>query len=631
MAPNKGKAPKNKSKKFKEQQRRLAEERKKRAAENGVTNGSTNGHGPTMNGNGVAMNGRGTGTPDPDSLLGRELKEGFYSRTGPLAEMRERDTKDIRIPGVHLQIGKLEIIENGIISLTYGFKYGLVGRNGAGKSTLLKALATRQIPIPTTTNVIYVEQEMEGDDTAVLDAVLKSDRERHFLIEQEKRLLGLNTDRAGEELQQVYTRLAEMDSDGAETRAATILHGLGFDEEAMQRPTKEYSGGYRMRVSLAAALFCAPELLLLDEPTNHLDVVALTWLEEFLCTWEQTVVVVSHDRGFLNKVTTHTMHLHRRRLVYYGGNYDTFMKVRGEHQRHATATLDTQLKQQKHLKEFIGRFQHGHKKMARQAQARMKMLTKLEENMGEVDTDDPYLQLEFPAPEALPPPCITVNDVTFGYEEGKPLYKNVDFGVDMESRCAIIGENGAGKSTMLRLLNKEILPTDGWISAHPKLRIAKFSQHHVDMFDTEKSALEHMRSEWPDVPQQEFRRVLGQFGLSGPLAIMPIKLLSGGQKSRVGFADLAYRNPHIMLLDEPTNHLDLETIESLAWSLNRFEGGVVLVSHDERLISLVCDELWVVQKGKGGRPGKVSVFPGSFEEYKNRLTDEMIDLGLING
>lgn len=341
----------------------------------------------------------------------------------------------------------------------------------------------------------------------MLDTVLKSDVEREWLLKEENQLLQDKSEEAGEELKEVYSRLEELESDAAETRASTILTGLGFDNEAMQRPTKEYSGGWRMRVALAQALFCEPDLLLLDEPTNHLDVVALTWLEEFLLGWERTVVIVSHDRGFLNKVTQDTIHMHRKRLNYYGGNYDTFVRVRSDQRKHAAAVHDYQMRQKKHLQQFIGRFRNGHKKMARQAQARMKMLTRLEGQMAELDYDDPYLRLKFPDPEYLPPPCISVSDVKFGYEGGPILYENVNFGVDTDSRVAIVGKNGAGKSTMLKLLSHEILPTDGWISRHPKLRMAKFCQHHVDMLDLEKTPLEHMRALWPNTSEGEFRKV----------------------------------------------------------------------------------------------------------------------------
>ncbi|KAK3276097.1 hypothetical protein CYMTET_15807, partial [Cymbomonas tetramitiformis] len=270
----------------------------------------------------------------------------------------------------------------------------------------------------------------------------------------------------------------------------------------------------------------------------------------------------------------------------------------------------------------------------RQAQSRMKMLSKMQEEGVEVDYDDPYLRIQFPAATKLPPPCISVQSAAFGYEEGKTLYKDLDFGLDTDSRVAIVGPNGAGKSTFLNLLMGKIIPGDGWVSRHTKLRLAMFSQHHIEMMDVEKDSVTHMRNLEKDMPIEEARKYLGRFGLSGELATKPIKFLSGGQKSRLAFAELAWKQPHILLMDEPTNHLDLETIEALAMALNKFEGGVVLVSHDERLISLIADELWCVkkfEKRKDGtyKPGTVVVFEGSFDDYKSRLKKEFEDKALL--
>jgi len=624
--------PANKSKKFLEKQKRLEEKKRKEeeakrlaaeqeAKKNGtlIENGSASD--PEEENNGITRR----------NIRQREAEAGFRPRSGPVRAKHAHTVKDLHMEAISIQIGKLEILLNTTLALAYQKKYGLIGRNGVGKSTLLRSIYNREVPVPENVNIIFVEQECAGTDVSVLDTVVRADKEREWLLQEEKQLMAEKSEEAGAELEEVYLRLQEIDSDSAETRASTILTGLGFDKEMVEKPTKEYSGGWRMRVALAQALFCEPDLLLLDEPTNHLDVVALTWLEEFLYNWERTVVIVSHDRGFLNKVTQVTIHMHRKRLNYYGGNYDTFLRVRSEQRKHSSAVFDSQMRQKKHLQTFIGKFRQGHKKMAKQAQARMKMLKKLEGEIVEQDFDDPYLRLEFPDPGELPPPCISVNDVAFGYENGPSLYEDVTFGVDTDSRVAIVGKNGAGKSTMLKLLNCEIIPVEGWISRHPKLRLAKFSQHHVDMLDLEKSPLQHMRSMWPDIPEGEFRRHLGQFGLSGDLAIKPIKILSGGQKSRVAFAEMAYKQPHIMLFDEPTNHLDIETIESLAWSLMRYEGGVVLVSHDERLISMVADEIWVCTRGSPGKPGSVELFRGDFEEYRRHLSSEMQELGLING
>jgi ATPase subunit of ABC transporter with duplicated ATPase domains len=552
---------------------------------------------------------------------------GFFIRSGPDANRRANSNMDIQIGNIQLYGGRQELLTDATLKLVHGTKYGLVGRNGTGKSTLLHAIADRVIPMPEHVHIIHVEQEAAPSTKSAIQTVLDTDLERNYLLDIEKILLDEEKDsHEGIDLNEVYERLDEIGSDEAIARAGGILGGLGFDAEMQNKATKEFSGGWRMRISLAQALFMTPDLLLLDEPTNHLDVHALTWLEEFLQRWEKTVVIVSHDRGFLNDTTTATMFLHNKRLRYYGGNYDTFVKVRAEHRANEQAVAANQSQREAHLKNFIQKFGQGHKKMVKQAQCRMKMLSKLQEERVDMDFDDPYLRLNFPSATPLPPPCISVMNAAFGYEGYQTLYEGLDFGLDMDSRVAIVGPNGAGKSTFLKLLEGDILPTQGWVNRHTKLRLARFSQHHLESMNLENDCVAHMKTLDAEMPLETARAYLGRFGLSGELATKPVKFLSGGQKSRLAFAELAWRQPHIMLLDEPTNHLDLETIEALAMALNNFEGGVVLVSHDERLISLVVDEIWQVKKGDMTKnppePGYVRVFNGSFEEYKEMLRKE---------
>lgn len=584
-----------------------------------------------------------------DRLSVDELK--FVPRTGPEAPSRTGASMDIDAQDVVVFAGKQELLYNATVRLAHGHKYGLIGRNGVGKSTLLRAMMERdgRVPIPKHILMMHVEQEIVGDDTPVLKTVLAADVEREWLLTQEEALLAVEDDGTGQEakingvtLMEVYERLEELGSEDAEARAAVILAGLGFSGEDQRRPTKEFSGGWRMRIALAQALFVQPDLLLLDEPTNHLDVHAVTWLEEFLKSLEKTtIVIVSHDRAFLNECTQYTIFCHRKRLFYYGGNYDTFLRVRAEQRTNQEAISQQQGRKVAHLKQFIARFGHGHKKMAKQAQARMKMLGKLQEEAVSVDFDDPYLQLDFPAASVLPPPCISVIDAAFGYTEDRILYKDLNFGVDCDSRIAIVGPNGAGKSTFLKLLDGTLQPTEGFVRRHSKLQLGRFTQHHIDSMDMEDDAVKHMRNlgqggikedGTSEVTVEEARKYLGRFGLHGDLALQPVKHLSGGQKSRLAFAELAWFSPHILLLDEPTNHLDLETIEGLAMALNKFEGGVVLVSHDDRLVSLVADELWVVMPGPSKDvPGRVTVFEGSFEEYKEMLRDEFISKNMTSG
>jgi ATPase subunit of ABC transporter with duplicated ATPase domains len=560
---------------------------------------------------------------------------GFHIRSGPDANRRANCNMDIHINNIQLYGGRDELIQDGTLKLVFGTKYGLVGRNGAGKSTLLRAISERVIKLPDFLHIIHVEQEASPDDRSALQTVVETDKERLYLLDLEQRMLDEEIDQIdGIDLNEVYERLDEIDADTATARAGQILGGLGFDPEEQMKATKDFSGGWRMRIALAAALFMTPDLLLLDEPTNHLDVHALTWLEEFLRKWEKTVLIVSHDRGFLNDCTTATIFLHHKKLRYYGGSYDTFLKVRAEHRANEEAMQRNQNLREASLKQFISRFGQGHKKMVRQAQCRMKMLEKLQSERVDVDYDDPYLRINFPSASPLPPPCISVMNVAFGYEGYQTLYQGLDFGLDMDSRVAIVGPNGAGKSTFLKLLEGDILPTEGWINRHTKLRLARFSQHHLETMDPEQDSVAHMKRLDAEMPLETARAYLGRFGLSGELATKPIRVLSGGQKSRLAFAELAWRQPHILLLDEPTNHLDLETIESLAMALNNFEGGVVLVSHDERLISLVVDEIWIVTKGDMKSnppvPGSVAVFNGSFDDYKEKLRQEFSGGNLLS-
>ena len=570
---------------------------------------------------------------------------GFQIRTGPDASRNRTRNLDIEVNDITMYAGGTELLCNTTVKLVYGVNYGLIGRNGVGKSTLLRHLADKSIAIPDFVFVMHVEQEIEGDDTTVLDSVLKADKEREYLLDIERQILSLDPEEHPEQsadgigLMEVYERLDELDSDNAEVKAATILAGLGFDAENQARATREFSGGWRMRIALAQALFMNPDLLLLDEPTNHLDVPALTWLTEFLNQWEKTVVIVSHDRGFLNSTINATVFLHRKRLVYYGGNYDTFVRVRSEHRTNQSAISAQQERKVDHLKDFIARFGRGHKKMAAQAQSRMKLLKKIEEEAVEIDVDDPYLKISFPSSPELPPPCISVIDAAFGYDETRTLYQHLNFGIDCDSRVAIVGPNGAGKTTFLQLLCGDLTASDGSVSRHSKLQIAIFTQHHVESLDLEADSVSQMRrmaKPGEEMSIEEARRFLGLFGLGGELGLQKVKTLSGGQKSRLAFAQIAYRQPHIILFDEPTNHLDLETIDALIMAINKFEGGVVMVSHDERLVSLVADELWIVSPGHKDNhsqwiPGSVTVFEGSFDDYKKMLKDDFLQKKLLKG
>ncbi|GJP45713.1 hypothetical protein CLOM_g5061 [Closterium sp. NIES-68] len=548
----------------------------------------------------------------------------------------EGGARDIHLNNFTVTVAGKDLISDASITLAFGRRYGLIGRNGTGKTTLLKHMAMHAIDgIPRSCQVLHVEQEVVGDATTVLECVLSADLERTALLQEEKQLLARKSGpEAGEEegkkreaggaeagagedeaaakrLAEVYKRLEDIDAYSAESRAASILAGLSFTTDMQSRATKTFSGGWRMRVSLARALFIQPDLLLLDEPTNHLDLHAVLWLEDHLLTWPKTLVVVSHAREFLNTVVTDIVHLHNQKLTTYKGNYDTFEKTRNERIRNQNKAAEANDAKRAHIQAFIDKFRYNAKR-ASLVQSRIKAL----ERIGTVDSvvADPEYRFEFPTPEDRPQaPIISFTDVSFGYPGGPLLFKNLNFGIDLDSRLAIVGPNGIGKTTLLKLISGELKPTSGTAFRSPKVRMAVFAQHHVDGLELSKSPLLYMAHSFPGVPEQKLRSHLGSFGLGGNLALQPMYTLSGGQKSRVSFAKITFHKPHILLLDEPSNHLDIDAVEALIQGLALFQGGVLMVSHDEHLISGSVDQLWAVDKGVA-KP-----FSGTFKEYKRSI------------
>lgn len=521
--------------------------------------------------------------------------------------------RDIKVEKFGLSYGKLELITCSDLSIIYGRKYGLIGRNGMGKTTLLRHIADREIAIPSNISILHVEQEVNGDETRVIDAVLAADVERDRLLKEEKKLLASGDDST--RLQAIYSRLEAIDAHSAEARASSILAGLGFTSDMQAAPTKEFSGGWRMRIALARALFIQPDLLLLDEPTNHLDLFACLWLENYLINWSKTLIIVSHQRDFLNAVATDIIHLHNKSLEYYRGNYDQYEKLRNERLRQQQKAHDAQQLQRKHIQKFIDKFRYNAKR-AKMAQSRIKKLEKME-LVPEI-IQDPTVTMSFAEPEQLSPPILQFEGVTFGYTPDKLLFKNLDLNIDMESRVALVGANGAGKTTLLRLLCGELEPTEGRAYRHQKLKFARFSQHFVDQLDLTMSPLEYFLFKYPGTNQQQARAHLGSFGLSGELALRTINTLSGGQKCRVVFAIISWPKPQVLLLDEPSNHLDIDTVDALCFALTEFKGGVLLVSHDERLISSVCDDIWYFDENEDGEK-TVKSFDGDFDDYKKRV------------
>uniref|UniRef100_A0A915ML04 ABC transporter domain-containing protein n=1 Tax=Meloidogyne javanica TaxID=6303 RepID=A0A915ML04_MELJA len=415
-------------------------------------------------------------------------------------------------------------------------------------------------------------REMAAVDLPALQAVINVDKERIALEKQAEELAAYADEESQTKLLDIYERLDEMDADKAEVKAAEILHGLGFTRQMMQKRCKDFSGGWRMRIALARALYLKPSLLLLDEPTNHLDLDACVWLESELSKYKRSLLIISHSQDFMNNVCTNVIHLFQKKLIYYTGNYDTFIKTRLE-------LLENQAKRYKWEQE----------------------------------------QIKHMKPDNIPPPVIMVQHVSFRYNSNSPwIYQDLDFGIDLDTRVALVGPNGAGKSTLLKLLAADCEPTDGMIRRHLHCKIGKYHQHLVEELPLELSALEYMQKAFPDVREkEEMRKIIGRYGLSGREQVCPMKQLSDGQRCRVAFAWLAWQQPHLLLFDEPTNHLDMESIDALAEAINNFGGGMILVSHDFRLVQQVTDEIWVCDNRK------VTKWDGDIFSYKQHLRDRI--------
>ncbi|KAH9089799.1 hypothetical protein LEN26_019041 [Aphanomyces euteiches] len=549
-----------------------------------------------------------------------EEEDRLWEDTRVLPDMStDNGEKDIHVDNVTMNFKGQTILSNTSLKLVYGRRYGLIGKNGAGKTTLLRFMSHYEIEkFPRHVRMQHVEQESASKlshcEDSVLSVVLAADYERTLLLAEEKELLDSNSD--PDRLQKVYERLQQIDSDTAESRARTILAGLQFPEHAVDGPAKALSGGWRMRTALAGALFMSPDLLLLDEPTNHLDLEAVMWLENYLETYPKTLIVVSHDRNFLNMVTTDTIYLAKQQLTYHRGNFASFEATQEEHLRNQRKAYDAQQMKIAHMQEFIDRFRCNAKK-APLVQSRVKALEKIMRTAVEEPEDPRAFRMTFPPPEPLGRPIISIENVAFRYADDRPdLFTDVNFGIDMSSRIGILGVNGSGKSTLINLMLGKLEPTFGKVVRNPRVRISTFTQHHVDSLNLSLSAVENMMELFPGHEPDEFRNHLGRFNLSGELAMKPTRKLSGGQKSRVGFAVLTWRLPHVVVLDEPTNHLDIETIDALIDALRGYKGGVVIVSHDQHFVNSICDELWVVGKQK------VTQFRGSMADYKKAILKE---------
>ncbi len=550
----------------------------------------------------------------PEEVVDAMISEEFDSSFS-------RNVRDVHLEGIDISIAGRRILTGANLMLAHGRRYGLIGRNGIGKSTLLRNIAGRMLDgLPKGLTILHVEQEVVGDETSALTSVLQADIKHQALLSEETRMQQLMNDLDPngalykvyyDRLQMIFKKLSDMDSEDAEARACQILNGLGFASSDFTRATKEFSGGWRMRLALARALFCKPDLLLLDEPTNMLDFPAVVWLEKHLCDWDGTILVVSHDRYFLDGVATDIVHMQDELLDSYRGDYEQFLSTRSERQKNQQREYDAQMLYRANLQAFIDRWRYNANR-APQAQSRLKILEKLPDLKPPIQ--EALVVFKFPVIESVNNPLIQADNASFGYDVDKPLLlKNIDLNVQLNTRMAIVGPNGAGKTTLLKVLVGKLEPISGRVTINSKLRIGYFSQHHIDQLDVNLNPLQLLQSRFPGKTDEEYRSQLGSFGISGPLGLQTIKTLSGGQKSRVVFAALCMQSPHLMILDEPTNHLDMDSIDALIGALKDFKGGVVVVSHDKKFIDALSMDIYVLKDASFTR------FDGSIHEYARSL------------
>jgi len=527
-------------------------------------------------------------------------------RTNPDAD----DTSDmIKLHDISYSVEGRPLLENASATIPAGHKVGLVGRNGTGKTTLFRlirgelSLETGSIELPRQARIGGVAQEVPGNDISLLDTVLAADTERAELLAEAERADDPNR------IAEIQTRLADIDAWSAEGRASSILKGLGFSPEKQQMPCSAFSGGWRMRVALAAVLFAQPDLLLLDEPTNYLDLEGAIWLESYLAKYPHTVIIVSHDRGLLNRAVGSILHLEDRKLTFYQGAYDTFVKTRAARLASAEAEAKRQDARRTHLQSYVDRFRYKADK-AKQAQSRLKMISKLEPITRPQEAA--LRRFSFPEPEELSPPIVRVENGTVGYED-TAILSRLDLRIDQDDRIALLGQNGEGKSTLSKLISGRLDPMAGRVVTSNKLRIGYFAQHQVDELFVDETPLDHIRRLRPEKTPAQLRAILGGFGIGAEQADTEVGRLSGGQKTRLSLLLATIDAPHLLILDEPTNHLDIESREALVEALTAYSGAVVLVSHDMHLLSLVADRLWLV---KGGR---VTPYDDDLDTYRSQL------------
>lgn len=563
------------------------------------------------------------------SVRAQNAIEGDFSVSQAELSSRQamlENASDIKLERFSISAHGKELFVNADLLIVAGRRYGLVGPNGKGKTTLLKHIANRALSIPPNIDVLLCEQEVVADDTPAVQAVLKADTRRLKLLEEERQLqsrLEKGDDSVSERLDKVYEELRAIGAAAAEAKARRILAGLSFTPEMQNRPTKKFSGGWRMRVSLARALFMEPTLLMLDEPTNHLDLNAVIWLNNYLQSWKKTLLIVSHDQSFLDDVCTDIIHLDNQKLYYYRGNYLTFKKMYVQKQKELLKQYEKQEKKLKDLKAG-GKSTKQAEKQTKEALTRKQQKGKKSRQEEESREATELLRrpreytvkFTFPNPPPLSPPILGLHSVDFAYEGQKPLFKNVDFGIDMESRICIVGPNGVGKSTILLLLIGKLNPTKGEMRKNHRLKVGFFNQQYADQLNMEESPTEYLQRNF-NLQYQDARKCLGRFGLESHAHTIQISKLSGGQKARVVFAELSCRQPDVLILDEPTNNLDIESIDALSEAINEYKGAVIIVSHDARLITETQCTLWVVENQS------INQIDGDFEDYKREVLEAL--------
>lgn len=503
--------------------------------------------------------------------------------------------------------GGIPLLENCNLQIFSNQRVGLVGKNGSGKSTLFRLIRgvlkpdSGEVSFQFGKTVAFVEQEIIDSDQSAISFVLDGDVE---LCQLEKILAQVEHDAAWFEAQQRYETIGGY---SARSRAAQLLNGLGFANAILEKPVNHFSGGWRMRLNLARALMHRADLLLLDEPTNHLDLEAILWLEQYLTRYPGSVIVVSHDREFLNACVQRIAHINNRKIDSYSGSYDDFERARAEHLAQHAQAFQQQQKQIAHMEDFVRRFRAKATK-AKQAQSRIKALDRLA-RLAPVHIEDGHFGLQIEAPERSPDVLLRIKDMSFGYDNHQ-LFQHVNLVLQAGARIALLGPNGAGKSTLIKLMTGEIKPTSGFIERAPNIGIGYFAQHQLENLDSESTPLQHMKRLDPAQTELNLRNFLGRFGLGGDHEDRPVATFSGGEKSRLALAMLAWRKPHFLLLDEPTNHLDLDMRDALTLALEAYTGAVVLVSHDRSLVRAVADELWLVADGQA------QLLDGDLEDYK---------------